>query len=368
MYIIKDAIYSNIKFSKEIVENILDSPYMQRLRRLKQIPFLDLIYPSANHTRFEHSLGVYHLTKQVASNNNIESIDLEIFALLHDVGHFPFSHTLEHIFSKHLGYNHEGHLEKLIKETDLVERISKSGGDPNKIKKLGYQKLGEIIVGDLGTDRIDYLLRDSYHIGKMLMFDYQYLLDNLIFKNKLYLHKKGLEQAESLLIFRFWMWENVYWHHTRRIISCMLKESFLDAIEKGLDVKECSLMDDFEFIETLKKYDNFWIHRVLKRKLFKRAFISKNLNLIREDPKKLQEEISAKANTKVLVDIPKPEKFREVEILVIDSKNNFKKLSEESPLINIITELWKSRWWAGIYCDKKNVSKVVRIARKILGE
>ncbi len=262
MKTIRDAIHGNIKIDEDIVINIIDHPLMQRLRRIKQVPFIDLIYPSANNTRFEHSLGVYELTRRILRNNELESKELEIYALIHDIGHYPLAHTLERFFKKRVGMDHEEHLKHLVKSTDLKERILNCGVNWKKVLKMDKTKIGEVVWGDIGTDRIDYLLRDSYHAGKTLMFDYQRLIDTLILnKRGLFVVEKSLEPAEALLIFRYWMFRTVYYHHTRRIIAKMLERALVEAENNGLDLNEFTLSDDWKFIGVILKYGNSWMEK-----------------------------------------------------------------------------------------------------------
>lgn len=366
MKTIRDAIHGNIKIDEDIITNIIDHLLMQRLRRIKQVPFIDLIYPSANNTRFEHSLGVYELTRRVLKNNDMDFKELEIYALIHDIGHYPLAHTLESFFEKSVGMNHEEHLKHLIKTTDLKERISNCGADWKKVMRMDKTKIGEVILGDIGTDRIDYLLRDSYHAGKTLVFDYQRLVDTLILNNRgLFVVEKSLEPAEALLIFRYWMFRTVYHHHTRRIIAKMLERALIEAESNELVLKDFVLSDDWKFIDAILKYGNSWMERIISRNLFKTAYASKNRELIEMDEQELAREIEKKINVPVLVDIPKNTRFGSVKARVLTEEGTVL-LSEISPVVNIINKMWQENWKAYVYCDKRYIPRVRRIAKIIL--
>jgi HD superfamily phosphohydrolase len=366
MKTIRDAVHGNIKIEDDIVTNIIDHPLMQRLRRIKQVPFIDLIYPSANNTRFEHSLGVYELTREVMKNNEYESKELEIYALIHDLGHYPLAHTLESFFKKRTGMNHEEHLYHLVKTTDLKEKISNCGCDWKKVLKMEKAKVGEIVWGDIGTDRIDYLLRDSYHAGKTLVFDYQRLIDTLILNNRgLFVLEKSLEPAEALLIFRYWMFRTVYHHHTRRIIAKMLERALTEAENNGLVLNNYTLSDDWKFIDAILKYGNSWMERILSRELCKTAYVSKNRELLEMDEQEIAAEMEKKTGVPVLVDIPRNTRFGNVKARVL-TEDGIIPLNEISPVVGIINRMWQESWRAYVYCDKQYIPKVKRVAKMIL--
>jgi len=270
---IRDPINGFIKVLQDERE-ILDSLPLQRLRDITQLSLTYLLYPSATHKRFEHSLGVMELATRVfdviTAPENI-SLDIEriipevrdkdsrrywrrvirIAALCHDIGHLPFSHAGEkELFPE--GWNHERMTAKIIKEKlkeplrrltppVRVEDVIKIAIGPRELKNI-YPDwefsdwetiLSEIIVGDaFGVDRMDYLLRDSHHIGVAYgKFDHFRLIDTLRIlpdpqsnEPKLGIEIGGLHVAESLLLARYFMYSQVYFHHIRRIYDIHLKE------------------------------------------------------------------------------------------------------------------------------------------------
>ena len=265
---IRDIIYGFIEVDEQELE-IINHRIFQRLRRIKQLAFTDLIYPGASHTRFEHSLGVMQMATYMCNHimdkygdtlrDNLYGKTKEEFvhegkkalkvvrlaALLHDVGHAPFSHTGEELMpyrdaSRKERYKHEDYSIKAIEVyfADIIENHKLNSGlginvddvtsllGKRSVKGAGglHFSLKPIISGQLDADRADYLLRDSAHIG----VDYgKYDMWRLI--NSVALAKgegetpvfaiveKGLHVAESLVIARYHMFQQVYFHKVRRI-------------------------------------------------------------------------------------------------------------------------------------------------------
>lgn len=266
----RDPIHNFIRLDRQ-ERSIVDSEPFQRLRHIHQLALTSLVYPGASHRRFEHSLGVMHLAKQVFDvvthenhiHPDVEHIipdrpqlprwrtALSIAALCHDLGHLPFSHAAEkRLLPK--GEDHESITLALI-ESDLIRPLLSKGQnvDVLDVKKLAVGKkklsskkvsftdwealLSEIIVGDaFGVDRVDYLLRDSYHLGvEYGKFDHTKLVDSLRILPRsgseggsreptLGVEENGLHSAEALLLARYFMYEQVYFHNVRRIYDMHL--------------------------------------------------------------------------------------------------------------------------------------------------
>ncbi|MEM4505730.1 MAG: HD domain-containing protein, partial [Candidatus Bathyarchaeia archaeon] len=175
---IKDPVHGYI-YITEAEKEIIDSYPFQRLRRIRQLAGSEYVYPGANHTRFEHSLGVMYLAGRVVENRNIsrvigrdEAEMVRIAALLHDVGHGPFSHVFEHVLIKRLNKTHEDMTSWLIRESELRDIISDMGYDVETIAKLAVGKLAggkiflnQIISSAVDVDKLDFVVRDTYHTG-----------------------------------------------------------------------------------------------------------------------------------------------------------------------------------------------------------
>ena len=132
---IKDSIHGDVYINK-VADALLDTPEMQRLRRIKQTSFSSLIYPGANHTRLEHSIGTYYLMSRSGFFNRIEKnmgTKMMVAALLHDVGHSALSHALEPVFHKHTGKNHKEYGFELIKNGEIKEVLESNGMSPQEV-------------------------------------------------------------------------------------------------------------------------------------------------------------------------------------------------------------------------------------------
>ena len=223
MKFIRDSLNGNLQLN-EFEVKLIDTPQIQRLRRIKQLGFTYLVYPGANHTRFEHSIGTMYFASRLAYSLNLSADEremLRVSSILHDAGHGPFSHVSESVLEK----SHEELTSKLIMQSELSEILSEKF-DPNDIIKLisGEGKLGPIISGDLDVDRMDYLLRDSYYTGVAYgVIDVERLIHNMKLEDHLILKAKGVQAAESMLLARYFMYPSVYQHHTTRIINAMFR-------------------------------------------------------------------------------------------------------------------------------------------------
>lgn len=267
----RDPIHNFITLDRQ-ERKLVDSEPFQRLRQIHQLALTYLVYPGASHKRFEHSLGVMHLAARVfdvvtASRNRQADIEgiipddghlqqwktaLCLAALCHDIGHLPFSHAAEkEVLPK--GEDHESLTQLLIDSPELSDIWTLGANiDKEQVKRLavGSKKyrgeqplsdweaiLSEIITGDsFGVDRMDYLMRDSYHLGVSYgRFDFNKLVESLRILPRssdedgsrepaLGVEIGGIHSAEALLLARYFMYEQVYFHHVRRIYDHHLIE------------------------------------------------------------------------------------------------------------------------------------------------
>lgn len=271
---IRDPIHVFVRFRPD-EEKIIGSRAFQRLRYIHQLALTYLVYPGATHRRFEHCLGVMEVASRiydvVTNPQNIYHDSVRSFvprakpdnraheywgqvlrcaALCHDLGHLPFSHAAEDLLPG--GWDHERLSQEIIMGEEFAPLWKELKIQPEDVAKLALGKkkcklefsdwetiLSEIIVGDVfGADRIDYLLRDSYHAGVSYgRFDHYRLIDTMRIlpasqkdsqEPGLGIERGGLESAESLLWARYFMYTQLYFHPTRRIYDTHLKE-FLKA-------------------------------------------------------------------------------------------------------------------------------------------
>ena len=230
--IVNDPIYGFVRIPDELHYDIIEHPYFQRLRRIKQVSMTNLVYPGANHTRFAHSLGAMHLMRRAVqllndkghdiSKEELEAASLAI--LLHDSGHGPFSHTLENSIVQ--GITHE---ELSLKMMEKFNEIHPGRLDlAISIFTGQYEKgfLSKLISSQLDVDRIDYLKRDSFFTGVAEgNVNAERLLDMMeVVGNDLAIEAKGIYSVESFLVSRRIMYWQVYMHKTVLSAEYMLRE------------------------------------------------------------------------------------------------------------------------------------------------
>jgi HD superfamily phosphohydrolase len=220
--IINDPVYGFIRFPEKELMQIINHPWFQRLRRIKQMGMADLVYPGAVHTRFAHSLGACHLAgkamdelraKGIATNND-EYLATRMAALLHDVGHGPFSHSLEKSLVG--GVSHEM-LSGLI-----MQRMNEEmGGILEKAiqvfdRSYPAHYLHQLVSSQMDVDRMDYLNRDSFYTGVSEgVIGYDRILQMLtVNNNELLVEEKGVHSVEKFIIARRLMYWQVYLHKT----------------------------------------------------------------------------------------------------------------------------------------------------------
>jgi HD superfamily phosphohydrolase len=275
---IRDPIFSDI-YVDDIARNILEDPHMQRLRYVKQLAFAYLVYPGANHTRFEHSLGTYHVASTIMRNIG-DGVDSEVpyVGLLHDIGHAAFSHLSHFALEHYLGKTHEIVGEEIIKSSEIKDIISDSTLSFKRFLSYfrGFGK-GQIVTGALGSDRIDYLSRDSYYTGVAYgALDANRLIGKItLSRGAPALYRQGVSGAESLLIARYLMFSSVYYHHTVVIAGAMYGKALSAAIEAGAIVpRMLPFYNDGQVISMLsaEKASAGLTERIMNRRLFKRVY------------------------------------------------------------------------------------------------
>ncbi len=353
MKFIRDSLHGNLQLN-EFEVKIIDTPQIQRLRRIKQLGFTFLVYPGANHTRFEHSIGSMYLASRLAYGlklNDEQREILRVCAIIHDAGHGPFSHVSESVLER----SHEELTSKLIMESPLFDILSEKF-DPVEIIKIisGEGSLGQIISGDLDVDRMDYLLRDSYYTGVAYgVIDVERLIHNMKLEDNLILKSKGVQAAESMLLARYFMYPSVYQHHTTRIINSMFRRCLNQLFAENLiNPENIYKYDDADLIITARSQDGFIgniIHRLDNRKLFKSVYSLKldeleNPNAVfKIEPEKIKSfelEISEELDIPpeyVIIDVPDYPSFDEMKTHV-SSNGDLVNLSEISTIVRTLRD------------------------------
>jgi uncharacterized protein len=289
--IIRDPLWDNIRVDAAALL-ALDTAPVQRLRYIRQLGHTFLVYPGATHTRFEHALGAYHLTRRALSALSdlgeirpaIEEdcLAVRMAALLHDVGHYPFSHTLEEA-----GFpSHERLGAAKLREGPLGECLTRVGGKdfPQAVGKLisgvSESPLQGLISGSIDLDKVDYLSRDARMCGVPYgTVDVDRLLSSLTLleiepgRYELGVQEKGISALESLLFSKYQMYRNVYWHHAVRSATCMFKRAVRDAVKRGhVTVDVIPDATDDGLMELLIQRDHNALAAAIRaRRLYKRA-------------------------------------------------------------------------------------------------
>lgn len=363
--IVHDPLHGSISINGFFLD-ILDRHEMQRLHAIKQLGLGNMVFPGANHTRFEHCMGVYHLAGRMAEAlelNNEDAVTVRAAAFLHDICHPPFSHTMEEIMETSMKMDHMDLARELIfgtmptyleRDRDLfdgVEPISvlleNNGVSPDEVCDLiaypvsknesldlfasdkgssqaffnSKDYVHQIIHGPVDADQMDYLIRDAHYTGVTHgSIDMDRLLSQMSIRNsKMVLDKGGIVAAEGLMVSRALMYSSVYYHKTVRIVEMMLTKA---AEASGVDFSELYLMNDSDLLSGLissggKASD--LTRAVLYRRLYKKAYTLYSMNISDDEKaslvkysnyrsrKALEDEIATIAKidpTEVIVDMP----------------------------------------------------------------
>jgi len=378
MKVIRDPIHDYIELD-ELALALIDTPQVQRLRRVKQLGFSNLVYPGANHTRFEHSLGVYHLARHLIKQvDEHQRNELLAAALLHDIGHGPFSHATEELIEHYTRKSHDD-VEELLREGTISDVLKENSLSPSAIARhiRGETSSGQIIYSEIDVDRMDYLVRDAHYTGVAFgLIDHVRLIHELRFnENKLVLNIGGLQAAESLLVSRFLMHPTVYFHHVSRIAESMCQHAAGYMIENGLSPKSLRRMDDVEFMNEMKNaggYASEIAKRLDERKLFKRAlytgFDSLDMDVIklRKNVKRVENEIAQSAGIEpeyVLVDIPEKPEIVEMKAQVLVN-GKMVPIDKASSLVAALEKAHLDNWRLGVFTLPEYREKVAGIARE----
>lgn len=277
--IINDPVYGFITIDDELISELIAHPYYQRLRRIYQMAMAHLVYPGAVHTRLHHSLGAYHLMRCALQELTSKGIEIsteeqqaaKIAILLHDIGHGPFSHALEHVLAE--GLHHEDLslmlIEELNKQFDGKLKMAIEIFTDHYPKKFLHQ----LVSGQLDVDRMDYLSRDSFFTGvNEGTIAYDRILKMLTVHNgELMVEEKGIYSIEKFLVARRLMYWQVYLHKTvlsaeqmlvriikrAKLIKAQCQEplnSFINLPIANVTLEQFCSIDDYDVLMAIKKW------------------------------------------------------------------------------------------------------------------
>lgn len=390
--ILKDPLYGFISVD-EPFKSLIETENFQRLRNIKQLGLSNLVYPSANHSRFEHSIGAFYLAKRVAekispkTEKNAYAGEFMAAALLHDIGHYPFSHAIEKFIGLANGASHERQTLNIIQNSEITKILKKEKLDIGIICDLisGKGKYGKLIAGQIDIDRLDYLKRDSYYTGVAYgVIEADVIIKNLTLKNKNYIFGiKYLPALESILISRYLMYSMVYMHHKTIIANAMLRAAFSEALKAGeISADQVIEFDDIDFISALRSSRTparRLVNQISNRKLYAEAIKFgkedfddlgkiKRIKNIAEIEKLIAAELKIK-NYEILINVLNFPKAGDSEILISPSMESFEKIS---PMVRALDSAEWNYWFVGVYCPENCLAKVKKaknlIKRYLLGK
>lgn len=314
---IKDSIYDYIEYSKEHIQ-LIDTKEFKRLKNIKQLGSLHEVFPSACHSRFEHSLGVGHISekfiKKLYHNSNIpigESKkriirNVKTAGLFHDIGHGPFSHIFDHnvlykLCPRNIFKDHEirslNIFENLCKKLDYKKYTGydidfiKNCIDPNYNKNMYYNQIVANKVNSIDVDKFDYLMRDPYHMGFNYGFDYKRLCNKVkIIDKSICYHKNVSNDIFDMFYTRYKFHKEIYNHKAVKSIELMISDILLESNDvynypNMLGTEEFINLDDT--ILTRIKYNpdkslnkcRILIDKINNRNLYKHIYTSNNQSL-----------------------------------------------------------------------------------------
>jgi len=408
---IKDPVYGYV-YITEAEKEIIDSFPVQRLRRLRQLAGTEFVYPGANHTRFEHSVGVMHLAGLLSENPNLSQVLSEdevqiirIAALLHDVGHGPFSHVFEHILTKFLNKTHEDMTTWIIQKSELRDVINKLGYSSNMIGKLAVGLLhkpsraymDQIIRSAVDVDKLDFIVRDTYHTGAQYgyvdIFRLIHMLD--ILNENLAIDLGALSALESFILARIESFRSIYFHRVGRAVQIMLATAMEEAKDElGLtDFKspeQYLALNDYTMWTMLKecKKSKAIIENLERRRLLKcvydQTFYMKDKTVssifsVEEIRNQIRDQIASEAKVEprsVVIDVPTLPSvpyqhsvlLEPMEIPVFhktrDGQKIPQRLSEISAIFDVLRGFMNI---LRVYTDEKHREQVGSAAAKLLG-
>jgi len=254
--VVRDPLWNTIRIDPTAL-SVIDTPEFQRLRHIRQLGLAYLVYPGATHTRFDHALGVYHLARWtlslLAERGELEQVDsvecrlVPYAALLHDIGHYPFSHALEELDAERVPGHHEEHTARFLAAEGIRRALEAVAPDaPARIEALvrgvSGSPLQGLVSGSLDLDKIEYLRRDARFCGvpygevdvDRLIHALTLLRDPETGRLEVGIHEKGSSALESLLFAKYQMFRNVYWHHAVRAATVLYQRLVQEALDAGV--------------------------------------------------------------------------------------------------------------------------------------
>lgn len=374
---IRDPLWNTIELDPVAVR-IVDTADFQRLRYIRQLGLVHLVYPGATHTRFDHALGVYHLTCRAlthlrgsgrAGAEAWEGAEyVRYAALLHDIGHYPLSHALEELPAELVPDDHETVGRRFLASVELRSTLDAIGPDAEqRIHELVTGEsdlpLGGLVSGGLDMDKMEYLSRDAFFCGVPYgVIDTARLLSGLVLlqdpasgRFEVGVREKAAATLESLLFAKYQMFRNVYWHHSVRAATCLYKRIVEDALSAGLVAPEELVGPTDEALlheiagraerrggEAVRRLAKRWLPALRTRRLPRRALelTATDLEGVEIAPwvsrdsrrkRRLEDELATElglASGEVMIDFPRKSGMFELDFLVERREGAVERLGE----------------------------------------
>jgi HD superfamily phosphohydrolase len=402
MLYVRDPLWGSIAVDP-VAARLLDTPALQRLRYVRQLGLAHLVYPGATHSRFEHALGAYHLARRALANlreaGSLAAVPpdepaiVAAAALLHDVGHYPFSHALEEIGAPH----HESLAEALVTDGPVAKilRTDVAPDAPQRIYDLiagrSASPLQGLISGSFDLDKVDYLQRDARMCGvtygevdeDRLIQSMLVLRDPATGAASVGIMEKGLSALETLLFAKYQMYRNVYWHHACRSATAMYKRIVERAIERGaVAIGSLGTFTDEGLLHAVESGGGDPMLQALReRRLFKRAFEAPaaalpNVDLEwiaddRERTRDAERRIAATlglAEDAVLLDYPAKTQMLGVDVLLAQRDRTVRRLTQAGlpgaiDLPRLAAELYGSARYLRVFtADRRELTQDALLA------
>lgn len=414
---ITDTVHGTLRL-EPLTQDLLETLELQRLNSIRQLGLTYLVFPGANHSRLEHCLGVGYVAGEMARALKLPEEERKLVhaaGLLHDVGHGPYSHTLEHVLSRELAVDHMHLTQRIITGDDdnvapedrkafpkvprIHEVLKKHGVSPSSLaalirgpaeggglyvdahsRKADRRYLAQIIHSPMDADQIDYLLRDAHYTGAPLgTIDFSRILQTLcLYKGQLALDRKGLPALEGMLVARGLMYSSVYFHKTVRIAEQMIAR----AVERSeAPIAEVQKMVDHELLAWLLHQGEFQREIALRlryRKLYKRVVAYGREDLTdaakgtlasfkdAAERRRVEDRLARRADLKpgqVIVDVPLPEllvsepRIAKTEVMILDGREA-KTFSKVSTLGRALQLRQTVDWVVMVACPPESVARV----------
>jgi len=378
---VRDPIHDYIDLSSVEVK-LVDTPAYQRLRWIKQMGPVNLVYPGANHTRHEHCMGTCHVVGKMADSAGLESEDKQLASvagLLHDLGHTAFSHLGDEIEGIE---DHVIRTTKIIAETEISDILSEEGIDSKEVNQiiLGEHRLGPLVSGDLDGDRLDYLVRDAHYTGVSTGVDMGRLIATMSMSDSdIVIKESGLPAVEALLTARSTMYPTVYFHPFARAAELMLARATNHAISTNKIAKEdFTKFTDHKLLSELEKAgglsreiaNNFENRKIVKRALSLTKEQVESSGLEKSKRGQYEADIASKLDvdpSEIYIDIPPFSVVPGLKAKILKNDGNIDFAHNLSRLVLSLYEAQFDHWRCRVYSPPNIRKEVASASQSVLG-